>query len=70
MATRKEVTRRIIKDDGSALTIRVIDGAVIDDLLVASAKAEAYRVVTGKDVFPDFNRTLKDTLIKIKRIPE
>ena len=42
----------------------VMDGILIDDLLISGAKAEGYRVMTGKDVFPSVDRKIKDYLIK------
>jgi hypothetical protein len=64
MADRKEVSSRILLKDGKAVTVRVLDGFVIDDLLIQGMKAEGYRVITGKDVFPKIGRNLKDYLIK------
>jgi glycine cleavage system aminomethyltransferase T len=64
MAERKEQTTRIILENGDAINITVRDGMIIDDLIVQGAKAEAYRLMTGKDVFPDHGRDIKDYLIK------
>ena len=61
---RKEVSQRVILDDGTAITIKVLDGILIDDLLISGMKAEGYRVMTGIDNFPTIDRTLKDYLIK------
>ena len=61
---RKESSSRILLDDGRAVTVKVMDGLVIDDVLVQQMKAEAYRVVTAKDVFPVVGRDLKDYFIK------
>ena len=61
---RKEKSIRILLKSGEAVTATVSDGLVIDDLVVQGMKAEAYRVVTGKDVFPAIGRDLKDYLIK------
>lgn len=65
MADRKEQETRIVLSDGSAVTVTIRDGLVIDDLVVQGAKAEAYRIMTGNDVFPAVGRDLKDYLIKI-----
>jgi hypothetical protein len=67
---RKEVNQRVVLDDGSAITIRVMDGLLIDDLLISGMKAEGYRIMTGKDVFPEIDRKLKDYLIKVGVIQE
>ena len=67
---RREESSRIILDNGDAITVRILDGIVIDDLVVQGVKAEAYRVATGKDVFPEFGRPLKDFLIRIGVILE
>ncbi len=64
MAKRKEVTRRIVLANGTSMNIRVLDGLLIDDLLVQGMKAEGYRVMTGRDVFPVVTRKLKDHLIR------
>lgn len=61
---RKEVSRRIVLKDGSAVTVKIMDGLLIDDLLILGMKAEAYRVMTGRDVFPKTDRKQKDYLIK------
>lgn len=70
MADRKVVTQRVILDDGTAVTVRVLDGILIDDILISGMKAEGYRVMTGKDVFPGVDRKLKDYLIKTGVIQE
>ena len=67
---RKEVSRRIILKDGTAITVRVMDGILVDDLLIGGMKAEGYRVMTGKDAFPEITRKLKDYLIKTGVIQE
>ena len=64
MAQRKVTTRRVILKDGSAVTVRVMDGLLIDDILVLGMKAEGYRIITGRDVFPTVDRKQKDYLIK------
>jgi hypothetical protein len=61
---RNVTSSRILLDDGSAVTVRVMDGFIIDDLVIQGMKAEGYRVVTGKDVFPTIGRDIKDYLIK------
>lgn len=67
---RKEVSQRVILDDGTAITIKVLDGILIDDLLISGMKAEGYRVMTGIDTFPTIDRKLKDYLIKTGVIQE
>lgn len=68
--TRKEVSQRVVLDDGTAITIKVLDGILIDDLLVSGMKAEGYRVMTGIDTFPTIDRKIKDYLIKTGVIQE
>ena len=65
-----DTSTRLILPDGSAITIRVMDSILIDDLLVQGMKAEGYRVITGRDVFPSFDRNIKDYLIRIKVISD
>lgn len=67
---RKEISQRIVLDDGTAITVRVMDGLLIDDILISGMKAEGYRVMTGIDVFPNIDRKLKDYLIKTGIIQE
>lgn len=45
-------------------TLTITDGLLIDDILIIGAKAEAFRVVTGKNRFPVVSRSLKDYLIR------
>lgn len=61
---RKETTKRIILDDGRAVNVRVLDGLIVDDILVQGMKAEGYLVMTGRDAYPVTTRKLKDYLIK------
>ena len=64
MAERKEESTRIVLTNGDAVTVTVRDGLVIDDLIVQGVKAEAYRIMTGRDVYPEVGRNIKDYLIK------
>lgn len=70
MAQRKTLNRRVVLSDGTAITITVSDGILIDDILVSGMKAEGYRVMTSKDVFPQVDRRVKDFLIKTGIIQE
>lgn len=70
MAQRKEYTRRVILANGKAITIRVRDGLLIDDLLIQGMKAEGYRLITGRDAFPTVSRSIKDYLIRTGVITE
>lgn len=65
MPARKDLSAKVLLQDGTAVEIRALDGLVIDDLLIQGMKAEGYRVITGRDVFPVVDRTLKDYLIRI-----
>lgn len=67
---RKEVNQRVVLEDGTAITIRVMDSILIDDLLINGMRAEGYRVMTGRDVFPTIDRKIKDYLIKTGVIQE
>jgi hypothetical protein len=64
MSERKEETSRIVLTNGDAVVVTVRSGIIIDDLIVQGAKAEAYRLMTGQDVFPEVGRDIKDYLIK------
>lgn len=61
---RKKKSVRMVLSSGEAVTATVMDGFVIDDLVAQGMRAEGYRVLTGKDVFPETGRDLKDYLIK------
>lgn len=65
MATRKETTSYFVLPDGRGMTMRMLDGIIIDDILIQGAKAEGYRVVTGRDSFPEINRKTTDYLLRI-----
>lgn len=69
-APRKDVRTRLMLDDGSAVELRVLDGLLVDDILVQGAKAEGYRVMTGKDVFPTTDRSIKDYLFRLGFVTE
>jgi tRNA U34 5-carboxymethylaminomethyl modifying enzyme MnmG/GidA len=62
--TRREESSRVFLDTGEAVTIKVMDGLIVDDLVIQGMKAEGYRVMTGRDVFPEVNRDIKDYLIQ------
>lgn len=70
MAKRKEVSQRIILDDGRAVNVRIMDGILVDDLVIQGMKAEGYRVMTGRDAAPVVSRKTKDYLIRTGVIPE
>lgn len=70
MAQRKTLNRRVVLSDGTAITVTISDGILIDDILVSGMKAEGYRVMTSKDVFPQVDRRVKDFLIKTGIIQE
>jgi hypothetical protein len=61
---RKESTSRVVLQDGRAVNIRVMDGLIVDDLLINGMKAEGYRLMIGEDVFPTVTRDLKDYLLR------
>ena len=70
MAQRRIVSRRVLLEDGTAITVTAMDGILTDDILISGMKAEGYRVMTGKDVFPAVDRRVKDYLIKTGVIQE
>lgn len=61
---RKETVQRILLKGGKAVTVRLLDGLLIDDVLILGMKAEGHRIITGRDVFPTIGRDQKDYLIK------
>jgi len=70
VARRREATARVFLSDGTALNVRVMDSLLVDDVVIQGAKAEGYRVMTGRDVFPTVGRKVKDYLLRIGAIPE
>lgn len=69
-APRKDLKTRVILADGTALEIRALSGLLVDDVLIQGAKAEGYRVMTGRDVFPSTGRDIKDYLIRLGFVTE
>ncbi len=67
---RKEVRTRIILADGTALNLRMMDGVLPEDLIIQGAKAEGYRIKTGRDAFPTVGRNIKDYLLRFGTITE
>ena len=61
---RKTKSVKMLLKSGDAVTATVMDGFVVDDLVEQGMKAEGYRVITGRDVFPTPDRGMKDYLIK------
>ena len=70
MAPIREVERRILLKDGRAVTVRVMDGLLIDHILILGMKAEGHRLITGEERFPTVDRKTKDYLIRIGVIQE
>lgn len=66
----KERKQRVLLENGRAVEVVVRDGLLVDHLLVQGMKAEGYRVMTGRDVFPSITRKLKDYLIRTGVISE
>jgi len=64
VATIKETRKRVVMEGGKAVEIIVRDGLLVDHLLEQGMRAEGYRVMTGRDVFPTVSRSLKDYLIR------
>lgn len=65
MSKRKQITRRVITTEGDAVNIHVMDGILVDDLLILGMKAEGYRLCTGRDVSATVPRNIKDFLIRL-----
>lgn len=61
---RTEIIRKVHLKQGNAITVRILDGLLIDDIVVLGMKAEGHRVITKRDVFPVVTRKLKDYLIR------
>ena len=61
---RKELRKRILLQDGTAVNVTVLDGLLTEDIVISLMKAEGFRVMTGRDSFPSITRSLKDPLIR------
>jgi len=70
MARRKEATTSVYLPDGTRMFIKVMDGLLPEDLIVQGAKAEGYRIITGKDKFPVIDKKTKDYLVRLDILPE
>jgi hypothetical protein len=70
VSERKESTTFMVFADGKALNVKMLDGIIIDDILVQGMKAEGYRVITGLDEFPNITRKTIDYLLRIGVISE
>lgn len=65
--------KRIIKtfsSSGDPVTITVLDGLFVEDLVIQGMQAEAYRVITGNARDLVVGRDLKDYLIKLGIVTE
>jgi len=65
---RKETAGTLRLQNGVTMTVRVLDGILPEDLIIQGAKAEGYRVITGKDLAPTPGRSIKDFLLRIGMI--
>jgi predicted transcriptional regulator len=70
MAAIKEVSQRVVIENGKAVEIIIRNGLLVDHLLEQGMRAEGYRVMTGRDVFPTVSRSIKDYLIRTGVITE
>lgn len=70
MSAIRETRRRVVLANGTAVEVTVQDGLLVDHLLEQGMKAEGYRVMTGRDVFPKVSRKIKDYLIRTGIISE
>jgi hypothetical protein len=51
---------------GIKISVTMMDSIIIDDLVVAAGRAEAFRRKTGKGIGPDIpSRDVRDFLIKL-----
>lgn len=65
MLQRKEITNRIIKDDGEAISYRILDSITVDDQMLMFMHNSLFKVATSqtRDIY--FGRKEKDFLIKL-----
>jgi hypothetical protein len=67
-APRRALRKRVIFRNKNAINLVATDGLLPDDLLIQGMKAEGYRVMTGRDVFPSYGRKIRDYLIRLKTV--
>jgi len=68
MYQRKESNKRVVLADGTAVNVRILDGIMIEDLLIQASQATAWKLMTGTDLGPNFKRDVKDYLIRLYTI--
>jgi len=68
MYQRKESTQRIILEDGTAINVRIMDGLLIEDIMIQHAQAAAFGIITGEDKRALIRRDIKDYLIRLYTI--
>ncbi len=67
---RKKRTIKTFSATGDPITVTVLDGLFVEDLVIQGMKAEAYRVITGNTRDFVVSRDLKDYLIKLGIVTE
>lgn len=70
MLQRKEITDRVIKDDGEAINYRILDSITIDDQMIMNMYSSLFTKATSevRDVL--FGKKEKDFLIKLYTLYE
>jgi len=64
MIERTVMSSKICLKTGAVVEVTLLSGITTDDLLIQGMKAEGYRVITKKDVFPSVGRDLRDYLVR------
>lgn len=68
MYQRKESIRRVVLEDGTAINVRILDGILIEDLMIQHAQARGFQEVTGISKSALIQRDIKDYLIRLYTI--
>lgn len=68
MYQRKESVRKYILTDGTVIEARLLDGILIEDVMMQHAKAYAFQVRTGIEKRAIIGRDFLDPLIRLYTI--
>lgn len=67
---RKTNTINTFDSNGNPVTVTVMDGLYVEDLVIQGMKASAYQTITGKPSSFSVSRDIKDYLIKLGIVTE
>jgi hypothetical protein len=65
MTQRKETTRTFTLEDGTAIVGKLLDGLLIEDLMILHMNARAFTLITGEAKTAQIGRDVKNGLIRL-----